>query len=785
MCPQQQQFGSFSAPSGSTVYVSDGVSLRTEGKQRVICVHGVVFAHYEVADRAAEAYAMITLCESGYASQVRVARSFGYSARSLRRYQTRFEAGGIGALARDAGRQVGARIGGRKERGRDQTILRLKTTGMSNRAIAGRLGVFENAVRKRLRRLGWAPSEPIAQPRLPLESPPTTAAVSTAVAVSERAQGMVHSAPITMAERKASREEEDALDLPLASLDRDPLDRSTDRLLAQLGLLEDAAPVFAPAENLPMAGALLAIPSLIASGVLPIARRLYGSIGPAFYGLRTTLVAYLLLALLRIPRPEALKEHAPGNLGRIVGLDRMLEVKTLRRKLTELAARRVGRDLGRELARRRVAERGHMLGFLYVDGHVRAYHGKHTIAKGYLTRTRLAAPATSDYWVNDGTGDPLFVVTAEANATMTRMLEPILAEARTLLGAGRRATVVFDRGGWSPKLFVKLLAMDFDLLTYRKGRVQSVAERRFVRRQAKLDGRAVEYLLLDQPARFLKGKLRLRQVTRLTESGHQTPVLTSRWDLPDIEVAYRMFERWRQENFFKYMRQEYLLDALSDYQVEPDDPQRSVPNPARQAVDRALRKARAGVDKIKATYGAMMLEQLQGGRLTVRMLEATQKSMRRELQEVNDQVETLRTQQKSLPVRVPLAQARPNQALVKLSTERKHLTNVLKLVAYQIESDLVNLLRPHYARTDDEGRTLIQTALQGAASLEPTDTELHVTLCPLSSAHRSHAIAALCDHLNESNTCFPGARLRMRFAVADVRNDRKSGQVTEGVCQEV
>ena len=29
-----------------------------------------------------------------------------------------------------------------------------------------------------------------------------------------------------------------------------------------------------------------------------------------------------------------------------------------------------------------------------------------------------------------------------------------------------------------------------------------------------------------------------------------------------------MFDRWRQENFFKYMREEFLLDALIDYQIE-------------------------------------------------------------------------------------------------------------------------------------------------------------------------------------------------------------------------
>jgi hypothetical protein len=100
---------------------------------------------------------------------------------------------------------------------------------------------------------------------------------------------------------------------------------------------------------------------------------------------------------------------------------------------------------------------------------------------------------------------------------------------------------------------------------------------------------------------------------------------------------------------------------------------------------------------------------------------------------------------------------------VKLSTERKHLTNVLKLVAYQIESDLVNSIRPHYTRTDDEGRTLIQTALQCAATLEPSGTELCVTRCALSSAHRSQAVAALCETLNRSETCFPGTQLRMNF----------------------
>ena len=80
-------------------------------------------------------------------------------------------------------------------------------------------------------------------------------------------------------------------------MDTDPADRGGDRLLAYLGLLDDAAPLFRAGTRVPRAGVLLALPALTESGVFDIAREVYGSIGPAFYGLRTTVVAMLLMAL--------------------------------------------------------------------------------------------------------------------------------------------------------------------------------------------------------------------------------------------------------------------------------------------------------------------------------------------------------------------------------------------------------------------------------------------------------------------------------------------------------
>jgi hypothetical protein len=756
MC--RPQSGSFAFPptGSSTVFVNDRVSYRTEGTTRVISVHGVVFGHYDTGDHAAEMYAMVTLVDAGYADQNDVARAFGCSTRTLRRYEAHYETGGVAALVRGPGRPASSMRGASPTRRRDKTILALKTRGASNRSIGGKLGVDERVVRRTLQRLGWQQTPdaqlPLDSETRPIPTPPPDSAVRPP------------DAPATCDGPAAGEAAEDGA----RSLDVDPLNRSVDRLLAAMGLLDDAAPLFAPADSLRGAGVLLAVPPLVASGLLTVARTVYGSIGPAFYGLRTTLVAYVLLVLLRIPRPEMLKEYSPPDLGRVIGLDRMPEVKTLRRKLARLAAMGRAQDFGRRLAERRIAARGRLLGFLYVDGHVRAYHGKRPIAKTYMTRARTAGPATTDYWVNDQKGDPLFVVTAEANATMTRMLVPILEALGPLFGARRRLTVVFDRAGWSPKLFRQILRLGFDMLTYRKGHARRIAEKRFLRCATRIDGRRVEYWLHDQPVRFLNGTFRLRQVTRLTPgTGHQTPILTSRWDLRAVMVAYRMFERWRQENFFKYMREEFLIDTLTDYATEADNPDRLVPNPARKRADQQVRQARLEISRLREAYGATAVDYLNGRPTTMRAFTKEERRIHRELEDATGRLATLVAQRKSVPTRIPLSQAPGAAEAVKLSTERKHLTNVLKMVAFQTEGALVQLLEPYYARHDDEGRTLIQTALRGAAAIAPADDELRVTLSPLSSPHRSEAVRALCADLNSTKTVFPGTTQRLTFAVAE------------------
>jgi hypothetical protein len=242
--------------------------------------------------------------------------------------------------------------------------------------------------------------------------------------------------------------------------------------------------------------------------------------------------------------------------------------------------------------------------------------------------------------------------------------------------------------------------------------------------------------------------------------------VTSRRDIRDVEVAFRMFERWRQENFFKYLREEYALDALVDHCAEPADPGREVPNPKWNELGRKLRNVWGEIVQIAMHYGIKAYGNAETVRRTMRGFKIANAADARRLTDAIERHRLLEKRRASVPKRVPVRDVVQGQ-VVRLAAERKHLTNIIKMVAYQIEGDLVRLVTPHYKRADQEGRTLVQAALASPADIEVAEDELRVTLAHQSSRHRTAAIEALCTELNRITACFPGTKLRMRFHVAE------------------
>jgi hypothetical protein len=345
----------------------------------------------------------------------------------------------------------------------------------------------------------------------------------------------------------------------------------------------------------------------------------------------------------------------------------------------------------------------------------------------------LAGHATAETWVADADADPVLVVTAPPAASLASELVRLLPELRGLLGPDRRATVLFDRGGWSPTTFAAIRAAGFDLLTYRKGPFDRLPDTAFTAHSyTDPDGQVHGYRLAETTVELAlpnRATIALRQIHRLADDGTQIPVLTSRTDLPAAEVCWRLAGRWRQENYFKYARANFALDALDSYADTPDDPTRLVPNPAKATATTALESARVGVRDAEARLSAAIDDATSRARRPGSPASATvDPAAGSALSGARDELAHAADTRRATPSHLPLHQVRPDARL--LDEERKLITHAIRMAAYNAESTLARMVRPYYSRADDEARALLREAFTLSGDLHVSGGTLHVRLDP-------------------------------------------------------
>lgn len=155
---------------------------------------------------------------------------------------------------------------------------------------------------------------------------------------------------------------------------------------------------------------LCTLPALIANGLFEHMQKSFPSLGGYYTMLQViTLLSYM--ALCRIQTVEQLQYESPGELGKLMGLDRVPEVRCLRHKLSQLSEDDAPEAWVGRLSEQWFEADPERVGTLYVDGHVRLYHGKQTeLPRHYVSRQRLCLRGTTDCWVNDALGQPFFAV---------------------------------------------------------------------------------------------------------------------------------------------------------------------------------------------------------------------------------------------------------------------------------------------------------------------------------------------------------------------------------------
>ena len=244
-------------------------------------------------------------------------------------------------------------------------------------------------------------------------------------------------------------------------------------------------------------------------------------------------------------------------------------------------------------------------------------------------------------------------------------------------------------------------------------------------------------------------------------------------------IACYMFGRRVQENFFRYLRQDYAFDKIIQYTVDEIDKNVMIVNREYSKISYDIKRCREKLYRLRAnlyTQQQIALKENEDqkpdekakkpGSWFTKSLELMEKS-----QQMEQEIERLKTKREDMKYKIPLSEMPENERYTKLDQESKYLMNIIIMICYRAETAFANKLAPHFSRAEDEIRTLVKAIMHLSIDMipDPENSLLNITLYPLSNLRSQNALANIIDEVNATNTAYPGTKLIMRFKIATMK----------------
>lgn len=523
------------------------------------------------------------------------------------------------------------------------------------------------------------------------------------------------------------------------------------------------------------AGVLFSLPALISQGLLK-ATDVYSALSAGYYGFVHVLLLFAFMALARIKNPEQLKNQPPGEWGKILGLDRIPEVNCLRKKLSQIVAQGKAEEFERTLSKSWITKEECL--YFYADGHVRIYFGQEaTLPKKFISRQKLCLAGTTEYWVNDETGIPIMFFIGELNERLKDAIEKhivpaLLEDTKNIVDEDflknnplqPRFSLVFDREAYEPAFFAKLWNEHrIAVITYRKNVKDEWSENEFKYTETDILSNDVGMLLCEKE--IILANHTFREIRKLSEGGHQTSILCSHYTISTAVVAKKMFARWTQENFFRYLIYDFDFDKMIEYGTEQLNENTLVPNPEYSKLSYNIKKLKEKKARVDARLFAYVEENLDATLDTVGCIIEKHVKLKEKQSDIEIQINNALKQRAKIPARITLKKMPKNLRYNKLKKESKIFMNTIKMIAYRAETALFNSIKPFYKNADKDGRQIIKDIFTSDADLIPDYkmNTLTVVLHSLASPRANRVAENLCDFLNQTETIFPKTNLIIIF----------------------
>jgi hypothetical protein len=537
--------------------------------------------------------------------------------------------------------------------------------------------------------------------------------------------------------------------------------------------------------DVPKGGVLSSLPALLANGLMEgvdsFATKVKG-----YYTAFHVLLLLAFMALCRIKTIEQIRGESAGEFGKLLGLDRIPEVRCLRKKLNDLSTGDTAEEWASHLSRYWMGSDTESAGTLYIDGHVRLYHGGLTkLPRRYVSRERLCLRGTTDYWVNDAVGRPFFVVGKTVDPGLLQTLrsdiipkllndipnQPTKSELKSDPYLSR-FILVFDREGYSPAFFQEMWKNHrISCMTYHKHPSDDWPEEWFDKVDVAMpNGETIAMKLAEMGSLVGTGKdaMWMREVRKLTKSGHQTSLISTEFQLDHTRLGAKMFSRWCQENFFRYMMQHFAIDLLQEYGTQHLPATEKVINPAWRELNRSRASVQNKLRYRRARFGEMTLHPISEDNAKKHVNWLFKKAeLLEQIEQYEKQLEGIKADLKKTEKHTTWEELDEKDQFFQLLPGRKRLMDTIKMIAYRAETSMGNLLKNE---TTDmaSARRLLQDLYVTEADIlpQPENGRLLVRIHNASRPSANKKIQRLLEHLNDTEIDYPGTQLRLHYELA-------------------
>jgi len=736
-------------PSGATG-ISDTVSVvRENGRWEYFLGLYPIFQHHESETRL---FKLITsqLINSGACRHRDIMKTFGVSKSSVNRALKKYRQGGANAFFQ---RKKGGRRGTVLTDEKLQQAQKLLDEDLTRRQISQELEISTDTLRKAINDGRLVQAEKVYP--------------------DNNHRGC----------DKSSRNVADAL---AADAMGTACTRTIERVFASLGEQNGTETRFEACVDVVNAGVICALPALLVNGLLDGIERFLGKI-KGYYTVFHVLLVVAFMSLCRIKSVEQLRGKASGEFGKTMGIDRIPEVRCLREKMDLISADNASEKWAAHLSQRWLQNDLDETGTLYIDGHQRVYNGKLTkLPRRYIARQRLCLRATTQYWVNDAIGRPFFLIEKPIDPGLLKTLESDIVP-RLIKDISNqpsqvqlhdnpylcRFVLVFDREGYSPAFFGKMWQEHrIACITYHKFPGAAWPEQWFEQQEVVMPGGETVTMRLAEMGTLVgcgKDAVWMREVRKLTKSGHQTSLISTGYELDHIRLAASMFTRWCQENFFKYMRQHFEIDILTQYGVEDIADTERVVNPSWRELNRIRNQLQNKIRYRQARFAEMTIHpQIDTHTEKYQKWIKKKSELLEGIEQTENELKQIKSKIKEVAKYVSLGELPKEERFCGLRTGRKRLVDTVKMIAYRSETSMIPLLTGPTVNTAD-ARRLLQDLFISEADIFP-EAEKKVLRIRVHNASRpaaNRSLEKMFEKLNETKTKYPGTDMTIVYELVN------------------